>query len=491
MTNVSKSMKCTYKGVMGLLVFALFATPGLAFAALEVSGWIPYWRSERGVNNILPKLSEFTEVNPFFYTVKQDGTLYPNGSLTDAEWARLKQEVRARNVRFIPTVMWANADAMHTVFSDPEKRARHVKSIAQEVYAHGLDGIDIDYEARFAKTRDFYTLFHQELYEAIGYDKWIMCTLQSRTPLDSRYSSLESIPTGIEYANDFTALNSYCDRIRIMAYDQGRIDLALNKEKGHPYIPVADTDWVRKTMELIAQEVDRSKLVIGVPTYGYEYDMFDTEDGRYTGSGGLVEYSRLWSFNPGYATEVAAKLGLSPTRNSAGELMLTYPANLSPDPTIPLPHAQRVMTWSDAEAIRAKAKLAEELGLRGIALFKIDDGQDPLLFNVLAEYDDVTQLAKTVDPMAGVGNIASITLPKRDLEYGMRHEDVRTLQQFLNQEGYTLASSGGGSPGNETTFFGPATRAALSRFQAAHGIRPSVGYYGPITRATIARLASR
>lgn len=42
-----------------------------------------------------------------------------------------------------------------------------------------------------------------------------------------------------------------------------------------------------------------------------------------------------------------------------------------------------------------------------------------------------------------------------------------------------------GSIGNETIYFGPATRDALMRFQKYNGIIPSVGYFGPLTKATI------
>jgi hypothetical protein len=44
---------------------------------------------------------------------------------------------------------------------------------------------------------------------------------------------------------------------------------------------------------------------------------------------------------------------------------------------------------------------------------------------------------------------------------------------------------GQGSIGNETTYFGEATRSALAKYQIFKNIIPSVGYFGPITRETI------
>lgn len=73
----------------------------------------------------------------------------------------------------------------------------------------------------------------------------------------------------------------------------------------------------------------------------------------------------------------------------------------------------------------------------------------------------------------------------RNLTVGSQGEDVRQLQTFLNTRGYAVASVGAGSRGNETTYFGPATRAALARYQAANGISPAAGYFGPMTRANV------
>ena len=53
----------------------------------------------------------------------------------------------------------------------------------------------------------------------------------------------------------------------------------------------------------------------------------------------------------------------------------------------------------------------------------------------------------------------------RTLRSGMTDSQVVQLQQFLNQRGFTVAKSGAGSPGNETSYFGPSTRRAVVLFQ--------------------------
>ncbi|MEA2715387.1 MAG: peptidoglycan DL-endopeptidase LytF, partial [Candidatus Parcubacteria bacterium] len=73
----------------------------------------------------------------------------------------------------------------------------------------------------------------------------------------------------------------------------------------------------------------------------------------------------------------------------------------------------------------------------------------------------------------------------RDLEAGATGDDVRTLQMYLNAKGYAVSLAGPGSPGSETTLFGPKTKAALMTFQRDHGI-PATGFFGPITREYVA-----
>ncbi len=77
----------------------------------------------------------------------------------------------------------------------------------------------------------------------------------------------------------------------------------------------------------------------------------------------------------------------------------------------------------------------------------------------------------------------------RDLTVGSTGADVKALQQWLNANGYTVASTGAGSPGRESTYFGPATKAAVKKFQTAKGITPVAGFFGSKTRAAVAAMA--
>jgi hypothetical protein len=77
----------------------------------------------------------------------------------------------------------------------------------------------------------------------------------------------------------------------------------------------------------------------------------------------------------------------------------------------------------------------------------------------------------------------------RSLKLGSRGADVKSLQQFLNMCADTKVSmSGAGSPGMESTYFGPATKAAVMKWQMARGVNPASGLFGPLSRAKAAEL---
>jgi spore germination protein YaaH len=178
-------------------------------------------------------------------------------------------------------------------------------------------------------------------------------------------------------------MNKYCDRIELMAYDQGTINVRLNNaRRRHGRSP----GWVENMVILAA-------CATSIPTYGYEYTVTPLPNGRY-------QYKVLWPFNPRYATEIAAKLGISPQvqRNgvcddAAGGPPYRFPNQQSAiaSTTVAQNAGSQVttvkpfnyMTWSDAQAIADKVAMARKLGVRGVAIFKFDGGEDPLMWDVL------------------------------------------------------------------------------------------------------------
>ncbi len=88
---------------------------------------------------------------------------------------------------------------------------------------------------------------------------------------------------------------------------------------------------------------------------------------------------------------------------------------------------------------------------------------------------------------------SNISLFTRNLHIGDKGEDVRSLQKFLNLHGFFLDTTGFGSQGNETTYYGVKTSNAVRLFQEKYkeeilfpiGIKTSTGLFYPQTRKKV------
>jgi len=102
-------------------------------------------------------------------------------------------------------------------------------------------------------------------------------------------------------------------------------------------------------------------------------------------------------------------------------------------------------------------------------------------------------LAQIQQLQAQTNNQSSVSVNlTRNLNVGMTGADVQALQRFLNSDPATqVAISGVGSKGNETMYFGPATQAAVIKYQNKYrteiltpvGLSQGTGFVGASTRA--------
>lgn len=101
-------------------------------------------------------------------------------------------------------------------------------------------------------------------------------------------------------------------------------------------------------------------------------------------------------------------------------------------------------------------------------------------------------LATTGGSTGGSGSGATCsTTFTQNFSQGDSGAEVMEIQKFLNNNGFTVSASGAGSAGNETSYFGPATKQAVINFQNTYtaeiltpvGLSVGTGYWGASSRA--------
>jgi len=230
-------------------------------------------------------------------------------------------------------------------------------------------------------------------------------------------------------------------------------------------------------------------------------------------------YPLLRAFESGPAEEVEPSPSPSPSPSSGGgggsSGSRTTAAKSSPSPT-PKPTTTPSVPNTSRSSFTRTLKLGDTgedvrnlqkfLNTKGYTIATVGAGSPnnestyfgPATARALAEF----QKANSLPPVGLLGPLTlallnnTPTVPNttpstntstytRNLELGSTGEDVRNLQKFLNSKGYTISSTGAGSPGNESTYFGPATQRALIQFQKDNNISPARGYFGPITQSKV------
>jgi spore germination protein YaaH len=343
------------------------ASPNLASGKFIVSGWLPYWQKVAGVDSLNGKLKIFDEINPFDFGVSPDGDLIDTVGIDKAPWPTLRAEAEKNKVAIVPTILWGDAEAMHNTFANQKLLDHHVDAIVEILTKKNFPGVDIDYEGKDVADRDNFSLFIKALHAKLAsVDKSLTCTIEARTQ--------DSPPQGwagtraMSWANDFSVLNEECDSVRVMAYDQVfQVNRAntFGDTSETPLAPNADSKWVKEVLQYALKQISPQKLMLGIPTYGWEFKLEKVSQG--------YRYSRVKSISYPDAIEEAANAGIQPSRTGGGELNFVYTAK----------DGQHLVTFEDAEAVKQKILIAKDLHIKGVSFFKIDGLSDPQLFPAL------------------------------------------------------------------------------------------------------------
>jgi spore germination protein len=218
-----------------------------------IDAWLVYWDQINGFNVIKSNCDLFREVSPFWYQFAGNPT---TKKFPGAEDVKIINYAHAQNIKIIPTIR-DNADSTQSkVIDNPSLRKQHIENIVNLTVAMNYDGIDIDYENFDASDRDDFSTFMSELSLALhANNKLLNVCVAAKTS--------EPDPGGSTRSQDWTALSSCCDSIRVMCYDYHWRKSAAG--------PVAPKPWVERVIKFARSSIPKEKMVLGLPSYGYDW----------------------------------------------------------------------------------------------------------------------------------------------------------------------------------------------------------------------------
>jgi len=226
-----------------------------------------------------------------------------------------------------------------------------ILSLVQIALDGGFDGINIDFEniAYSANIEDDRMAFTSFIYDLAGQlhanDKKLIISVPSKTT-DSPQDSWS-------YPFDLTALGQDADYLQLMTYDQ-------HGPWGEPG-PVSGKDWVEDCVAYASSLVDPSKLLLGLPAYGYDWDLTASDPDHYNYS--ATGFS--WVDVP----QLLAKPGAEIHWDAVTQ---------SPYVTYTEAGHEHVAWYENAESIRAKVDLVLKYNLAGLSMWSL--GQEDLSF---------------------------------------------------------------------------------------------------------------
>mgnify|MGYP001765802284 CR=1 FL=1 len=209
----------------------------------------------------------------------------------------------------------------------------------------GYDGVNVDFEdlaysGDIAVDRTAFASFIHELAERLhaqGLKLVVSVPGKTEDSLDDDWS----------FPFDYASLGGDADILQLMTYDQH----GPWSEPG----PVSGADWVEDCVAYAASVVDPGKLLMGLPAYGYDWDLTASRPAR----GEYLAEAGPWVDVP----TLLARFGTSGQWDPASSSpFLTYRGKEGP---------RHVVWYEDAASLRAKTKLVLEYGLGGLSVWRL------------------------------------------------------------------------------------------------------------------------
>lgn len=306
--------------------------PSIPRQAGELIGYLPL--TDPGVTAVdiqrwgIP----FTYVAVFSHLITDEGDLPP---IDDAEAIRSAYAVGAKPLMSIANMRPGGAfdpELARRIITDAGVRERVIANTLQIVEAKGYAGVDCDIENIPLELRAGYVDFLRELKARLG-DRLLNVAVPPK---------YDEVTFAYARGHDYAGIGQVADRVYLMNYEFSWV--------GGPPGAIAPLPQTRRVMQYAASLIPREKLLNGLSTTAYDWELPDTLENR----------ARPWPADE--AVQIAVR-NQAPIRYSetAASPWFRYAEE----------GREREVWFEDARSIMAKFLVVRDLGLRGIGIWHL------------------------------------------------------------------------------------------------------------------------
>ena len=388
MTGASRT-RTGGKGMLG----AAGTTGTGARKPLSVIGFFTEDASKKGLTALGRDPKAVSDLSPWWYTLKADGTVVDKSTATTRAWAS------AHKVPLVPLVTNGGESK---VLEDGTAMRTAVEKLTQIAHKNNYAGLNVDFQGLPATARSGLNAFVDELAHNLH-------AMHKTLAVDIIPTQAQ---TGAGGAYDEHTLAAYADRLVLMTYDRHDDTSAAG--------PVSPHNWVVSAVQHALQSgVPAKKILLGVNSYGYDWNTS-------TGKGTTIGQAQ------------AAALPAKDQHYSAAtrEIRVTYTKG----------GVQHVVYYGGRKALSDKIAIAKKYKLSGIAIWKIGYENQAFWQELLKKNGDAASGAATSG--AAAGSAASHTRTGHGTGKGMKgkpmtHRPIGTRSGSTTKHGGTTGKHGG------------------------------------------------
>ncbi len=360
---VASTRRLICLGGCALACVIVFSPALRAAVGKRVSGNLVFWDQSRGFDTIAANAELFSEISPFWYHVAVDGRVIPytTASGTTYEDPSILSFLRSNGILVIPTVaniidgVWNGALASG-IINDPVLSSVNIASLVNLAVDRGYDGIDLDYEDLRAADRSVFAAFVDRLAAALhAHEKLLTVNVYAKTAEPGSWDGPQ--------AQDWAALGSSADQVRIMTYEYSWSTSAAG--------PISPIGWVTDVIAFARTMIPTAKIMQGVPFYGYDW----------VGQRGT---ELVWTD----ATALASRSGASINWDSA---------SASPWFQYLVKSTLHTVWFENTSSVAAKLAVTTASGIGGVTLWRLG-GEDPGIWQALRQQFSTTPPSADVTP---------------------------------------------------------------------------------------------